>query len=78
MQQESIFDTGKVKINYLDYGSPSDEPLVMLHGGAWRWQEYLTLIPKSISKATCVCPGFKREWQIEVRPRKLPTEGLYG
>ncbi len=45
MPQEKIFDTGKVKINYLDSGSPSAEPLVMLHGGAWRWQEYLTLIP---------------------------------
>lgn len=43
--QEKIFDTGKVKINYLDSGSPSAEPLVMLHGGAWRWEEYLSLIP---------------------------------
>ena len=45
MPQEKIFDTGKVRINYLDYGSPSAEPLIMLHGGAWRWQEYLSLIP---------------------------------
>jgi len=45
MPQEKMFDTGKVKINYLDYGSSSVEPLVMLHGGAWCWQEYLSLIP---------------------------------
>jgi pimeloyl-ACP methyl ester carboxylesterase len=45
MSQERFFDTGKVKINYLDYGSASAEPLVMLHGGAWCWQEYLSLIP---------------------------------
>jgi pimeloyl-ACP methyl ester carboxylesterase len=45
MSQEKFFDAGKVKINYLDYGSSSLEPLVMLHGGAWRWQEYLSLIP---------------------------------
>lgn len=45
MSREKSFDTGKVKINYLDYGSPSAEPLVMLHGGAWCWQEYLSLIP---------------------------------
>jgi pimeloyl-ACP methyl ester carboxylesterase len=38
-------DTGKVKINYLDYGASLAEPLVMLHGGALRWQEYLSLIP---------------------------------
>ena len=50
MQQESIFDAGKVKINYLDYSSSSDEPLIMLHGGAWRWQEYLTLIPSLSQK----------------------------
>jgi pimeloyl-ACP methyl ester carboxylesterase len=45
MWQEKFFDTGKVKISYLDYGSLSAEPLVMLHGGAWCWQEYLSLIP---------------------------------
>jgi pimeloyl-ACP methyl ester carboxylesterase len=45
MSRETLFDTGKVKINYLDYGNASKEPLVMLHGGAWCWQEYLSLIP---------------------------------
>ena len=45
MSQEKFFDTAKVKINYLDYGSSSLEPLVMLRGGAWCWQEYLSLIP---------------------------------
>ena len=45
MSQEKFFDTGKMKINYLDYGSSSVGPLIMLHGGAWRWQEYLSLIP---------------------------------
>ncbi len=45
MSHEKFFDTGKVKINYLDYGSLSAEPLVMLHGGAWCWEEYLSLIP---------------------------------
>jgi len=45
MPREKFFDTGKVKINYLDYGNASREPLVMLHGGAWSWQEYLSLLP---------------------------------
>jgi pimeloyl-ACP methyl ester carboxylesterase len=45
MPREESFDTGGVKINYLDAGSPSADPLVMLHGGAWCWQEYLSLIP---------------------------------
>ena len=45
MSYEKIFYTGKVKINYLDYGSSLAEPLVMLHGGAWCWQEYLCLVP---------------------------------
>lgn len=45
MPQEKFFDTGTVKLNYFDNGSESAEPLVMLHGGAWRWQEYLPLIP---------------------------------
>jgi len=45
MPQEKFFNTGKLKINYLDTGSNSVEPLIMLHGGAWRWEEYLSLIP---------------------------------
>ncbi len=45
MTSEEIFDTGTVKLNYLNCGSTSAEPLVMLHGGAWCWQEYVTLIP---------------------------------
>ncbi len=53
MPQEKIFDAGKVEINYLEYGPVSAEPLVMLHGGAWRWQEFLSLIP-----------GLSRRWRI--------------
>ena len=45
MPRESIFNARVVKLNYLDHGSASGKPLVMLHGGAWRWQEYLSLIP---------------------------------
>ena len=45
MPRERIFNTRAVKLNYLDHGSTSGKPLVMLHGGAWRWQEYLSLIP---------------------------------
>ena len=42
---EKVFEASAVKLNYLDYESSSAEPLVLLHGGAWRWQEYLSLIP---------------------------------
>jgi pimeloyl-ACP methyl ester carboxylesterase len=45
MPSENTFPTKSVNINYLDYGSLSDPPLVMLHGGAWRWQAFLSLIP---------------------------------
>ena len=43
--QERTYDGTSVRVNYLDYGPSSNQPLVMLHGGAWRWQEYLSLIP---------------------------------
>ena len=33
MLEEKFFDTGTVMLNYLDDGSASAEPLVMLHGG---------------------------------------------
>ena len=42
---ERTFGANAAKLNYLDWGSASAAPLVMLHGGAWRWQEYLSLIP---------------------------------
>jgi pimeloyl-ACP methyl ester carboxylesterase len=45
MPQEKLFEASAVKLNYLEYGPSMAEPLVMLHGGAWRWQEYLSLIP---------------------------------
>jgi pimeloyl-ACP methyl ester carboxylesterase len=45
MPKEKIFDANAIELNYLDAGVPSAEPLVMLHGGAWCWQEYLSLIP---------------------------------
>ncbi|HET9962700.1 MAG TPA: alpha/beta hydrolase [Nitrospiraceae bacterium] len=45
MSPERIFHAKAVKLNYLDHGASSGQPLVMLHGGAWRWQEYLSLIP---------------------------------
>jgi pimeloyl-ACP methyl ester carboxylesterase len=45
MEHERRFDTGQVMLNYLDYGAEAGDPLVLLHGGAWRWQEYLSLIP---------------------------------
>jgi pimeloyl-ACP methyl ester carboxylesterase len=45
MAREQTFDAKAVQLNYLDYGSPANRPLIMLHGGAWRWQEYLSLIP---------------------------------
>ena len=43
--EERVFNGNAAKLNYLDCGSPSAEPLVMLHGGAWCWQEFLSLIP---------------------------------
>jgi pimeloyl-ACP methyl ester carboxylesterase len=46
MLQEKTFAAGTANLNYLDYGLSSAAPLVMLHGGAWRWQEYLSLIPR--------------------------------
>ena len=43
--EEKMFEAKAAKLNYLDWGPSSAEPLVMLHGGAWCWQEYLSLLP---------------------------------
>jgi pimeloyl-ACP methyl ester carboxylesterase len=45
MPLEKTFNAKAVKLNYVEYGASSGKALVMLHGGAWRWQEYLSLIP---------------------------------
>ncbi len=53
MEAEKSFDTGTVKINYLEAGLSGRVPVVFFHGGAWRWQEYLSLIPV-----------FSKEWRV--------------
>jgi len=45
MPGEKIFSGQAAKLNYLEWGPSSAEPLILLHGGAWSWQEYLSLIP---------------------------------
>ena len=45
MPGEKIFSGRAAKLNYLDWGPASAAPLMLLHGGAWSWQEYLSLIP---------------------------------
>ena len=54
MHQEKTFDTGRVKLNYMDCGTGRATPLIMLHGGAWSWQEFLSLIPV-LSQERRVC-----------------------
>jgi pimeloyl-ACP methyl ester carboxylesterase len=46
MPQEKIFKGTATQLNYLEWGATSAESLVLLHGGAWSWQEYLSLIPR--------------------------------
>ena len=42
---ESTFNTGLVNLNYSE-GKPSGPPLLLLHGGANRWQSFLPIIPE--------------------------------
>lgn len=50
MPEQKTFDAKATKLNYLEWGPSSADPLVMLHGGAWSWQEYLSLIPSLAQK----------------------------
>ena len=45
MAGEKQFSASAVNLNYVEHGPASAAPLVMLHGGAWRWQAFLSLIP---------------------------------
>ena len=54
MLGEKIFNANGITLNYFDSGVSSAAPLVMLHGGAWCWQEYLSLIP-SLAQRWHIC-----------------------
>jgi pimeloyl-ACP methyl ester carboxylesterase len=43
--QESSFDTGSVTINYA-IGATSEPPLVLVHGGSARWQNFESILPE--------------------------------
>jgi pimeloyl-ACP methyl ester carboxylesterase len=44
MLEEQIFNADAVTLNFAE-GPPSGPPLVLLHGGGNRWQEFLPIIP---------------------------------
>ena len=50
LPEEKTFQTKAANLNHLDWGPSSAAPFVLLHGGAWSWQEYLSLIPSLAQK----------------------------
>jgi pimeloyl-ACP methyl ester carboxylesterase len=56
--QEHAFDTGTVTINYAK-GPPSGPPLVLLHGGSGRWQNYEGIIPDLAARFHLYAPDFR-------------------
>lgn len=42
---ENTFNTGLVNLNYAE-GKPAGPPLLLLHGGANRWQSFQSIIPE--------------------------------
>jgi len=50
MPEEKTFNAKASNLNYLEWGPSLADPLVLLHGGAWSWQEYLSLIPSLAKK----------------------------
>jgi pimeloyl-ACP methyl ester carboxylesterase len=58
MLREHTFDTGVVSINYAE-GPHSGLPLVMLHGGAGSWRQFLTAIPNLIPNWHVYAPDFR-------------------
>lgn len=58
MLREHTFDTGVVSINYAE-GPHSGMPLVLLHGGAGSWRNFLTAIPNLIPNWQVYAPDFR-------------------
>src|SRR5215207_4390629 len=52
MLQEKSFNTGTLTINYAE-GPQVGPPLILIHGGASRWQEFLGILP-----------GLMLRWQV--------------
>ena len=56
--QEHTFDTGVVTINYAE-GPPSGPPLVFLHGGSARWQNYEEIITDLAARFHVYAPDLR-------------------
>lgn len=87
--KEKIFNGRATQLNYLDWGPSSAETLVMLHGGAWSWQESLSLIPTLAERRRICALDFrgngKSGWVQEMyrlqdfaEARKRPRESEDG
>jgi pimeloyl-ACP methyl ester carboxylesterase len=56
--REAIFDTGKVILNYAE-GPAAGPPLVMLHGGAGRWQLYSEMLAELAERCHVYAPDLR-------------------
>jgi len=56
--QEKIFDTGKVTLNYAE-SSSSGMPVILLHGGSARWQDFNSILPDLASTFHIYAPDFR-------------------
>ena len=56
--QEHQLDTGAVTINYAE-GPPSGPPLVLLHGGSGRWQNYEGILSDLAARFHLYAPDFR-------------------
>ena len=56
--REATFDTGKVVLNYAE-GPEMGPPLVMLHGGAGRWQLYSGMLTELAERCHVYAPDLR-------------------
>lgn len=56
--KEATFDTGNVVLNYAE-GPASGPPLVMLHGGAGRWQGYTDMLTELAQRCHVYAPDLR-------------------
>jgi pimeloyl-ACP methyl ester carboxylesterase len=56
--REATFDTGKVVLNYAE-GPAAGPPLVMLHGGAGRWQLYSDMLAELAKRCHVYAPDLR-------------------
>jgi len=77
MIKEKTFDTGEVPINYAE-GPNNGPPLLLLHGGSWRWQSFTPILPWLTQRWHIYAPDTRGHGKSGRVPNRYKLRDLAG